>query len=528
VVTLADAAVGGLRAEQEDHFSSASWKLALLLELRANDRVLVIGAVSPALTSGLRTEGCRLDQVASAEGAAGSTKYRAILWNPTADDFARGSAAVAGLLEPDGRLLAFCSHRLSLFRGRHSLRAMLNPALRTLDGYRALLSRAGLRSDECWLPWPNLEDAEEYLAADDAREISLSSGARSNFAARLRAWAHDGFVIVATLAQAPSVPAIGARLGRAAADFMRCSIVTVTRFDLRQRGALVVMLQSADHSQSWVARVCRHAEVAAHIEANEHVVRLLRDAVAGNSGLLNVLPHPLGRIEMDCGTVLWIEERLPGTVAWRVPMQARGALDKGWMDFLSELTRLARPVTLDQSQAVQLVQRWRGNARGNLPRELEDEVEALERWLTQRLVDLRGRLGWAHGDFGYGNLLADPTSGQLQAVIDWETGRPDELSGIDWVNMLLVAERTRPNGNLVSAVDNVARRLRAGSDEDWGASALKRLLAECDCDAGRGEELLGLALLRIVQREARYPSLLAAALPEFTAALSAFRNLAAY
>jgi aminoglycoside phosphotransferase (APT) family kinase protein len=64
----------------------------------------------------------------------------------------------------------------------------------------------------------------------------------------------------------------------------------------------------------------------------------------------------------------------------------------------------------------------------------------LEAWLRRRLTNASRPLGWSYGDFGYGNLLADQASGRLQAVVDWETGRADEMLGVDWMNMLAARE----------------------------------------------------------------------------------------
>jgi hypothetical protein len=511
-------------AGQRDNFSSTLWKLWTLLDLATSHRVLFVGDTVLAASSSREDLGPAVERCANASAVgASSVPYDLIVWGPPFDRFDQDVRTVARSLAPGGRLLLFAPNRLSLFRGRHSARALLDRHLRTLAGYREALSKAGVHVNECWLPWPTLEGAEEYMAAEEPKEMRMSAGVRSYFAARVRAISHDGHVILASRTDRAS--GMGERIARAVGAFLGVQgPPRVTRFDLRQRGALVLLLKDAGSDQGWVGRVCRHSEVAAHLEANERIVKQLRDATTSHAQVQRFLPRPLGRLEVE-GAVAWLEDRLPGTVAWRLPQRLRGVIDRGWMQFLADLEKVeATRVDLDEHRATELVQRWRRGTR-LLPEQLDAEVSPLEDWLLRKLAGTSRRLGWSHGDFGYGNLLADRESGCLQAVIDWETGRSDEMVGIDWMNMLLVGERM--GGDLPAAVLGVAHRMKDRGSADEPARGLAASIEETGigCSA---DELLGLALLRIVQREARYPSLLAESAPEFTAALRAFRTIAGY
>jgi hypothetical protein len=223
---------------------------------------------------------------------------------------------------------------------------------------------------------------------------------------------------------------------------------------------------------------------------------------------------------------MWLEDRLPGTVAWRLPLRLRPVIDEDWVEFLRELIRVTcTPVVLDDQAAKEFVERWRQGTH-ELDPELGHEVSVLEAWLRRRLTNTSRPLGWSHGDFGYGNLLADPASGRLQAVVDWETGRADEMLGVDWMNMLLARERM--SSDLIAAVRNVAQHMKAGASADGPARALVSCVATAGLGAEFLDELLGLTLLRIVQREARYPRLFAKSMQEFSAALQAFRTIVDY
>lgn len=505
-----------------DRFDATSWKLGLLFDIHEEHRVLMLGAGAPAEEAqdfGLSPRADHVRDISAARALART--YDLVVWSPSTRDFVGEAAAIAQILSTGGRVLALCRHRWSLHRGKASLRAMLDTTLHSLRKYQQLLRSADLLPDSCWLPWPTLPSAEEYLSVGDLEEISRSTGARTTLAARFRLATHDGYAILAQRLGAHEAPSSERGIPRAVASLLGLADVPiVTRFDLRQRGALVVMLRTPSIGAGLVARLGHHAHTQRQLEDHGTRLESIRTAAAAHPSLLKYLPKPLGRAPVG-NSMMWLEERLPGTVAWRLPAPLRDVLDGDWMKFLGDMGRV-------RSEQVQisdnLLRRW-GVDVHSFSSDMALDLAPLVSWLAARWSRRSVQVGWAHGDFGYGNLLADPHNGHLEAVIDWETADPDEVIGVDWMNMLLAREKVRTGCDLGEAVRRVGARFRSEAQRDDAADALLKSMHEMQqqCEP---LELLALALLRVVQREFRYAELFRSALPEFRHAIGTFRAVA--
>src|SRR5690606_13706408 len=57
----------------------------------------------------------------------------------------------------------------------------------------------------------------------------------------------------------------------------------------------------------------------------------------------------------------------------------------------------------------------------------------------------------SHGDYGYGNLLAQGTPARVSGVIDWDQARTG-LAGIDLINFLVQRHRMRHRVPLLAAL----------------------------------------------------------------------------
>jgi hypothetical protein len=507
-----------------DPFAPGLGKLLTVLDLAAPCSVMTLGDLPAVLQGAGGGQDSRIDVRSEADLAHGRAgRYDLILWRPRYSGFRTRAAQLAAHLSPRGVLVAFCENRLSLFRGRRSLRALSDSSLQSLAGYRQSLQKAGMRVIGCWLPWPSIDDAEEFLSIDDADEVAQSTGLASHMGVQLRVAGHDGYVILARLTASDSSPLPGATVAEAAREALAAPTpLRLTRFDIRQRGALVVMLAAGDGPA--VGRITASPEVAAHLDANERSILHLREDAAARPELLAMLPLPLGRANVGAGGTMWLERRLPGVVAWRLPVRLHATLDAGWMEFLLRLAGLRRPQQVFGRGVVsELISRWRISPQ-TLPLGVRSEVTALEAWIIDQLCPTQLKLGWAHGDFGYGNLLAERSTGKLQAVIDWETASRDEPLGIDWMNLLLSRARMDAGATLSSAVAAVALRCRSPAVGDRPAEGLRSFLAGLQgCSV---MVLLGLALLRVVQREARYPTLFMRSAEEYRRALRLFGELA--
>jgi hypothetical protein len=133
--------------------------------------------------------------------------------------------------------------------------------------------------------------------------------------------------------------------------------------------------------------------------------------------------------------------------------------------------------------------------------------------VTDLLVGLRGSLRerlerqhrsfvWTHGDFGYGNVLANMRTGRLTGVIDWDQGLTD-IAGVDLVNLLFQRERMRKGFSLSEAVSEVGSRIIRGGF----ASVDRRIDFEShfpESERSRAE-IVAWSIWRFVERDIRYP-----------------------
>jgi aminoglycoside phosphotransferase (APT) family kinase protein len=115
--------------------------------------------------------------------------------------------------------------------------------------------------------------------------------------------------------------------------------------------------------------------------------------------------------------------------------------------------------------------------------------------LEARLLGREQLLAWAHGDFGYGNALVNPATGELTGVIDWDTAREDELAGVDLVNFLTQRHRMEHGVPLSGALEAVGDRVLRAEFEAVPPEAAR--------------EVLVVTFLRFFQRSARYPRVFA-------------------
>jgi hypothetical protein len=141
---------------------------------------------------------------------------------------------------------------------------------------------------------------------------------------------------------------------------------------------------------------------------------------------------------------------------------------------------------------------------------MDHETEALTKALTQRLRRLTlgtvRQIVWSHGDFGYGNAIADPRTGDLLGIIDWDQGRED-LAGVDLLNFLFLREQILGSAGLTESLAGIVGRIADNGLPSGGTGS--RYDAEFPAVHHQRLELLGWVTLRVAQRAATYPALLA-------------------
>jgi hypothetical protein len=256
-----------------------------------------------------------------------------------------------------------------------------------------------------------------------------------------------------------------------------------------------VILVGAPDGGSGVLKIAADAAGIASLRWEHEVLRRL-----GSDGRLGdwrtLLPVPLRWDESGAGAFL-LTSRLPGQDGRRLP---RESLTGTAVTAIAPLHRCAQTVAdvdatlLDRwvdEPAAQLRKVARPGAAGRLAADLRNA-----------LAGRRMTLGWTHGDFHPGNVLAGP-GGRIAGIIDWDQAHERDLIATDLAFWLLTA---RGPGRRRELGGRVAARLAAGRCWTPAESRLLGLAADGDpvrgdpagSDPAAGRALLLLAWLRHV------------------------------
>lgn len=283
--------------------------------------------------------------------------------------------------------------------------------------------------------------------------------------------------------------------------------LTVLWFDLRDRGAAVIAVDAG--GSSYVVRVVPDAGLQHVVRRNHTTITELRRLLA-DENVEHLVPRPVA-IETWRSTLIMAETRLPGVLAWKVARdelaQRIHANALRFLDSLQRATLRSEPFTPDELGHLLQAERDRIDAAAFAPRGVRARLqnELSQSGSVLRTVSLKPH--FSHGDFGYGNLLVAPQTGDLLGVIDWDTARHHDLPGIDRVNLELQLARAA-HGSFASAV-RVVWEQRLAHDA---------LLEHGTAESARA--LFGLAVCRYVSRSLAYPEIFRQESEDFDAALA--------
>lgn len=279
---------------------------------------------------------------------------------------------------------------------------------------------------------------------------------------------------------------------------------TPREIHLRARGAAVAIMDTSRGNA--VVRMVPPGALQDVVERNHVLLQDLRSRLSSDQEILSLMPEPWFCERTD-GVLLLGESWVPGVLAWKVARDAHGAaIRRNAHLFLDALrtasTRSVRfdAVRLEELQAPDRAMWARSPfVADDIRRMLESEFESARQMLDGRELKLHA----SHGDFGFGNVLVEPSTGRITGVIDWDTARLDDFPGIDRVNLeiqILRARRSFSNAVRAAWVDRLASDALGNSG-----------------DVARA--LFGMAVVRYVTRAMSYPELYGPAESEFRHAL---------
>lgn len=200
----------------------------------------------------------------------------------------------------------------------------------------------------------------------------------------------------------------------------------------------------------------------------------------------SLLPVPWQAGGIGGGGAFLLTSRLPGT-RLRPALAARITASAFYA--IAPLHNLARAVrTVDDA----LLRCWVDEPVAEIARAVDDTaaLDRLAAGLREYLADRPVTLGWTHGDFYSGNVLAGP-DGLVTGIVDWSQAREQDLIALDLVFWLLtVPARRGPR--------SFGGRVAAGLNRPWTATESGLIGTVMDGEPVSKRVLLLLAWLRHV------------------------------
>lgn len=208
-----------------------------------------------------------------------------------------------------------------------------------------------------------------------------------------------------------------------------------------------------------VLKVAATRSGVASLRRESEVLNLLRsDERLGT--WRSMLPAPLNAGYLDGGAFL-VTSRLPGRSLQ--PGAALGCTSEAF-DAIAPLHSLERTVrVVDDSMLNRLVDEPTERIARSV--NSSDHLSKLTATLHRELADQPVMLGWTHGDFYPGNVLATAW-GRVSGIVDWSSAREADLVALDLVFWLLTLQgRGQPR--------SFGARVAAGLDGYWTSAESK-------------------------------------------------------
>jgi hypothetical protein len=319
----------------------------------------------------------------------------------------------------------------------------------SLIGYRRILKEVGIVEYKECLALPSLGSIEELVTVG-SRFLELPHYWHPLIhlarLCKIFPLIADGFIFFAGRLPIER----GLLLGKVGNLLQSCSrqlsnTYTIERLDLRIRGAMVLFLVEKESSQHLIVRVVSDHETDKVVRRNQEFLKLLQHNSDLPDELKTLLPYPYGECDLN-GSIIYVESLMTGAPAWKVNrVRLRKHIQDEAEEFIFRLQiSTSRKIRLDNDKLDNLfaIDKVCLADCTLINRQLYERILEAIQAIRQRLVGQTVFFVVSHGDYGYGNILVDPKTGQLKGVIDWDTGRKDDLPGIDYLNLLVQKYRS--------------------------------------------------------------------------------------
>ena len=504
-----------------DIFGQISRKIAILLKLAPEDRILLVGKLAGAWADDFKRYFNNCDSingflsVDASESSLGQKKYRLIVWDLSAEEAGKklqnSFLRVIDIMDDQSSLILFAANRFSIQGNfKRPVDIIKNPFCSS-KRYRILLERAGFEKVREFLPLPNLENMEEVVESEKG-DIQLPNHFHiiikllNNI--EVYRYFHDHYFYIASRSSSGIEQIISAIKAHLSEKLKSNGDLALERFDLRQRGALVLMLKNVTSGQRFVVRTASSSKVDQVIGKNALWIERIRSNRQISETVKSKIPHLFGKFPYRDNTI-YVEELMEGILAWKLADVSRFKqkmfgetysflcdFNKSTQAYLEVDEGLFSKLVLDDVESAAVFSS-RPEFKGIL-----DEVILC---LRKSLLGSRRFIVWGHGDFGYGNVLVNPKNAKLVGVIDWDTGRDLELAGVDLINLVIQKHRMYNNCSIIDALEDIGIKII-----EKGFSIVDNSIDYDELFAIQKyqmREIFALFCLRLTFRFCRYPTL---------------------
>ncbi len=489
--------------------------MLLLLGLPADARVLVIGPALRDWQDSFHASHFRatMSVVSDLRG-----EYELILYHSgcaaSRKELIRQLERVRDFLTEGGASIVFCRNFFSLATlkkvKQRKIADLRNQLYSGHAGFLRAVDKAGLTCRHEFMAFPSLENVEEFVE-HDSRLLELPHYWHILYhtAQRLGVYQFvaDSFVLLSVpyaIEDGPLTLSVASLI--ASAEKLAEVHIHLERFDLRLRGAMVLFLTEERTGQSYIARVVSESQAQKIVGRNQEFLKELQSNPGLSSQIRTLIPRPIGQLSFHDSTV-FLETQLKGVLAWKVNSGGlRERIHKEAVQFIFQLQFATRSqIFLNDSELGRLFDedlRRVSMYKEKMPFLHEGIAEAVEK-IKNFLGGRKIFLSISHGDYGYGNILVDSHTGKITGVIDWDTGRKNDLPGIDLLNLMVQTIMTEKSCGLLPAFIEVSSMVASSGSLDEAGLWERKLNITHDLLPA----ILHTAFLRYISRSAQYPEL---------------------
>jgi len=421
-------------------------------------------------------------------------------------------SALKERLSPLGSLVVVAPNYYSYSNMREVGHGHLTQFIHTIRcgfySYLKLLDHISFRFVTTYLPLPDCNAPAEIVAMESSL-LELS-----NHYPRVLRWAakmgfphllHDGYIFLCSN-HTVSSSSIMKCMSRVIAEYLHLDEADIVyeRFDVRMRGILAGFIKEKFTNTRYIVRIVSDNATDLIVRKNHKFLKVMNDELPEK--IKTRIPTPLFEFYTR-GSHAYLETMIPGVLAWKVNGSSlkRKILNEsiGFLLALNSSTR--KRVILDDVAWEELF----GDEQRRLDslKDLDSEFKAsVHETLSTMQNVFKGsfvHLVCSHGDYGYGNIMVNPLTGELSGVIDWDTCRLADFPGVDYFNLLIQKERIENHADLAGAMHLIVDQLVDGSL----FKGFEPFEKECCLDRSHRTFFLYIAVLRYIFRALQYPAI---------------------